>query len=193
MDLGPCPKVHSLQLRKDYEEVKAKGTENFDRELEDMIDRLIVECERKIQRALKRLTDEDAKPAIAISVSEVTQGHEGRYTIYIHASREAATCRMQERAVVCCVLAMSGHQGWADLPDVLLHSIVALLGSFSDLLAFADEHLISADMCARKVVGCEVYELVEPPREDITSLFVHAWPLPPALCSGARQRHATMQ
>uniref|UniRef100_A0A453MGM5 RNA-binding protein Luc7-like 2 n=2 Tax=Aegilops tauschii subsp. strangulata TaxID=200361 RepID=A0A453MGM5_AEGTS len=75
MDLGPCPKVHSLQLRKDYEEVKAKGTENFDRELEDMIDRLIVECERKIQRALKRLADEDAKAAIAISVSEVTQVH----------------------------------------------------------------------------------------------------------------------
>ncbi|XP_047071618.1 putative RNA-binding protein Luc7-like 2 isoform X2 [Lolium rigidum] len=70
MDLGPCPKVHSLQLRKDYEEVKAKGSENFDRELEDMIDRLIVECERKIQRALKRLADEDAKAAIAISVSE---------------------------------------------------------------------------------------------------------------------------
>lgn len=38
-----------------------------------MIERLIVECERKIQRALKRLADEDAKAAIAISVSEVTQ------------------------------------------------------------------------------------------------------------------------
>nr|XP_051177132.1 uncharacterized protein LOC127291849 isoform X3 [Lolium perenne] len=76
MDLGPCPKVHSLQLRKDYEEVKAKGSENFDRELEDMIDRLIVECERKIQRALKRLADEDAKAAIAISVSEVTLDEE---------------------------------------------------------------------------------------------------------------------
>ncbi|XP_020095790.1 putative RNA-binding protein Luc7-like 2 [Ananas comosus] len=73
MDLGPCPKVHSLQLRKEYEEAKAKGIHNFDRELEDMIERLIVECERKIQRALKRLADEDAKAAIAISVSEVTQ------------------------------------------------------------------------------------------------------------------------
>ncbi|XP_020587822.1 putative RNA-binding protein Luc7-like 1 isoform X2 [Phalaenopsis equestris] len=73
MDLGPCPKVHSLQLRKDYEEAKAKGMHNFDRELEDLIERLIVECERKIQRALKRLESEDAKAAIAISVSEVTQ------------------------------------------------------------------------------------------------------------------------
>ncbi|XP_066365724.1 uncharacterized protein [Miscanthus floridulus] len=72
MDLGPCSKIHSLQLRKDYEEAKAKGTQNFDRELEDMIERLIVECDRKIQRALKRLADDDANAAIAISVSEVT-------------------------------------------------------------------------------------------------------------------------
>jgi hypothetical protein len=44
--------------------------------LEDAIDRLIVECDRKIGRALKRLQEEDAKAAIAISVSEVTQSPE---------------------------------------------------------------------------------------------------------------------
>ncbi|XP_068646606.1 uncharacterized protein [Aristolochia californica] len=76
MDMGPCPKVHSLQLRKEYEEAKGKGTHNYDRELEDVIDKLIIECDRKIQRALKRLEDEDAKAAIAISVSEVTQSPE---------------------------------------------------------------------------------------------------------------------
>ncbi|KAM3196402.1 hypothetical protein ACQJBY_072216 [Aegilops geniculata] len=32
---------------------------------------------------------------------------------------------------------MPRHQGWADLPDVLLHSIIAMAGSFSDLLALA--------------------------------------------------------
>ncbi|KAF6162233.1 hypothetical protein GIB67_008362 [Kingdonia uniflora] len=73
MDMGPCPKVHSLQLRKEYEEAKAKIGHNYDRDLEDVIDRLIVECDRKISRALKRLEDDDAKAAIAISVSEVTQ------------------------------------------------------------------------------------------------------------------------
>ncbi|XP_024024514.1 putative RNA-binding protein Luc7-like 1 isoform X1 [Morus notabilis] len=73
MDMGPCPKVHSLQLRKEYEEARAKGVDNYDRDLEDVIDRLIVECDRKIARALKRLEDDDAKAAIAISVSEVTQ------------------------------------------------------------------------------------------------------------------------
>ena len=56
-----------------YQEAKAKGQDNYDRELEDVIDRLIVECDRKIARALKRLSEEDAKAAIAISVSEVTQ------------------------------------------------------------------------------------------------------------------------
>lgn len=56
-----------------YEEAKAKGVDSYDRDLEDVIDRLIVECDRKIARALKRLEDEDAKAAIAISVTEVTQ------------------------------------------------------------------------------------------------------------------------
>ncbi|KAG7036822.1 putative RNA-binding protein Luc7-like 1, partial [Cucurbita argyrosperma subsp. argyrosperma] len=73
MDMGPCPKIHSLQLRKEYEEAKTKGVHNYDRDLEDVIDRLIIECDRKIARALKRLEEEDAKAAIAISVSEVTQ------------------------------------------------------------------------------------------------------------------------
>ncbi|GKV47953.1 hypothetical protein SLEP1_g54802 [Rubroshorea leprosula] len=35
MDMGPCPKVHSLQLRREYQEAKAKGIDNYDRELED--------------------------------------------------------------------------------------------------------------------------------------------------------------
>ncbi|KAM1746401.1 hypothetical protein ACFX11_013036 [Malus domestica] len=73
MDMGLCPKVHSLQLRKEYEEAKVKGTDNYDRDLEDVIDRLIVECDRKIPRALKRLKDDDAKATIAISISEITQ------------------------------------------------------------------------------------------------------------------------
>ncbi|XP_031475360.1 uncharacterized protein LOC116247352 [Nymphaea colorata] len=73
MDLGPCPKVHSLQLRKEYEEARKKGVDNYERDLEDVIERLILECDRKISRALKRLEDDDAKAAIAISVSDVTQ------------------------------------------------------------------------------------------------------------------------
>ena len=62
----------SLTLSR-YEEAKTKGVHNYDRDLEDVIDRLIIECDRKIARALKRLEEEDAKAAIAISVSEVTQ------------------------------------------------------------------------------------------------------------------------
>ncbi|BBN16113.1 RNA-binding protein Luc7-like 2 [Marchantia polymorpha subsp. ruderalis] len=76
MDLGPCSKIHSLQLRKEYEEAKAKGKDNYDRELEDCLEKHIVECDRKIARALKRLEDDDAGAATAIAVSEVTKSAE---------------------------------------------------------------------------------------------------------------------
>ncbi|CAO2832395.1 unnamed protein product [Amaranthus hypochondriacus] len=77
MDRGPCPKVHSMQLRKEYEEAKAKGVNNYDRDLEDVIYKLIVECDKRINGPLKRFRDdEDAKAAIAISVSKVTQNEE---------------------------------------------------------------------------------------------------------------------
>lgn len=76
MDLGACSKVHSLQLRKEYESAKAKGKDNYDRELEDVLERHIGECDRKITRALRRLEDDDAKAATAISVSAVTQSPE---------------------------------------------------------------------------------------------------------------------
>ncbi|XVF14729.1 hypothetical protein REPUB_Repub09cG0086900 [Reevesia pubescens] len=76
MDMGPCPKIHSLQLRKECEEAKAKGVDSYDRELEDAIDELIDEYDGKIGGAQKRLEDEDANAAIAIPISEVTQMHE---------------------------------------------------------------------------------------------------------------------
>lgn len=76
MDLGACEKVHSLKLRKEYEEAKTNGVDNYDRELEDAIEKLIVACDRKIQRAVMRLEEDDAKAAVAISVSEVTQSPE---------------------------------------------------------------------------------------------------------------------
>uniref|UniRef100_A0ACD5VXP3 Uncharacterized protein n=1 Tax=Avena sativa TaxID=4498 RepID=A0ACD5VXP3_AVESA len=50
---------------------------------------------------------------------------------------------------------------------------------------FQDDHMVGVDVRARKVVECEVYELVEPPREHVCSRFVHAWQLPPVLCSGS--------
>nr|PNR37571.1 hypothetical protein PHYPA_020680 [Physcomitrium patens] len=91
MDLGPCSKVHSLQLRKEYEEAKANGKDNYDRDLEDCLEKHIVECDRKIQRALKRLEDDDAGAATAIAVSEVTQSPEAlEYTRQIKEKLKAA-------------------------------------------------------------------------------------------------------
>ncbi|KAH9563233.1 hypothetical protein CY35_05G114600 [Sphagnum magellanicum] len=91
MDLGPCSKVHSLQLRKEYEEAKAKGKDNYNRDLEECLEKHIIECDRKIQRALKRLEDDDAGAATAIAVSEVTKSPEAlEYTKQIKAKLKEA-------------------------------------------------------------------------------------------------------
>ncbi|PON47318.1 hypothetical protein PanWU01x14_244970 [Parasponia andersonii] len=45
---------------------------SFTRDLEDAIDRHIVECDR-IARALQHLEDDNARATNAISVSEITQ------------------------------------------------------------------------------------------------------------------------
>ncbi|XP_037409591.1 uncharacterized protein LOC119272117 [Triticum dicoccoides] len=52
---------------------------------------------------------------------------------------------------------------------------------------FLDEHLLGVNVRARKVVECEVYELVAPPSEHVVTRFIHAWQLPPALCSGSAE------
>ncbi|KAH9607384.1 hypothetical protein KSS87_011769, partial [Heliosperma pusillum] len=46
------------------EDAKAKGVDNYDRDLEDVIDRLIVECDRKITRALNALPTRMLKPLL---------------------------------------------------------------------------------------------------------------------------------
>uniref|UniRef100_R7W077 Uncharacterized protein n=1 Tax=Aegilops tauschii TaxID=37682 RepID=R7W077_AEGTA len=51
---------------------------------------------------------------------------------------------------------------------------------------FLDRHLFSVDVPDRRVVQCELYELVEElSSERIATRFVHAWRLPPALRSAA--------
>ncbi|CAI7861670.1 unnamed protein product, partial [Closterium sp. NIES-54] len=56
-----------------YEEAKAKGLVDYERELEGILEKLIVECDRKIQRSFKRLEDEEGAAALnAVKVSQVT-------------------------------------------------------------------------------------------------------------------------
>ncbi|CAD6246142.1 unnamed protein product [Miscanthus lutarioriparius] len=50
---------------------------------------------------------------------------------------------------------------------------------------FLEDHLFAVDVPARKVVDCERYHLVAPPREyGIVNRFVRDWELPRALSSG---------
>ncbi|KQK03519.2 LOW QUALITY PROTEIN: hypothetical protein BRADI_2g08362v3 [Brachypodium distachyon] len=54
---------------------------------------------------------------------------------------------------------------------------------------FQDEHLLGVDVPARKVVECEMYQLVAPPSKHLATRFVHAWQLPRALCSGSAKEN----
>ncbi|KAL6884679.1 hypothetical protein ACP4OV_010615 [Aristida adscensionis] len=49
---------------------------------------------------------------------------------------------------------------------------------------FLEDKLFGVDVRAGKVVECEAYQLVAPPREFIASRFVRAWELPRAVSSG---------
>ena len=56
-----------------YESAKVKGKYNYDRDMEDALERHIGECDRKITRALRRLEDDDSKDVTTIFVFAVTQ------------------------------------------------------------------------------------------------------------------------
>eukprot|EP00898_Chlorokybus_atmophyticus_P008640 jgi/Chlat1/8778/Chrsp90S08128 len=73
MDLGDCPNVHNMQLRRDYEDARAKRKDNYDRELEMELEKLVVDCDRKITRAQRRLEDDDtnAKSYPLVSTSTI--------------------------------------------------------------------------------------------------------------------------
>nr|VDC86675.1 unnamed protein product [Brassica oleracea] len=86
MDMSPCPKVCTLcssgkNIKKQRQKVledaidKAQGTHLVALDRHEPF-KTQVECDRKIGRALKRLQEEDAKAAIAISVTQVTQSPE---------------------------------------------------------------------------------------------------------------------
>lgn len=67
----PCNNWTPSILR--YEVAKAKGKDNYDREMEEVLERHVVECDRKIQRSLKRLEDDRVEGAGNIQVSKITK------------------------------------------------------------------------------------------------------------------------
>ncbi|RLN23143.1 uncharacterized protein C2845_PM07G40490 [Panicum miliaceum] len=48
---------------------------------------------------------------------------------------------------------------------------------------FLDHHLFGVDLRDRTVVACDLYHLVNPPTDLVSTSFVHAWQLPKALHS----------
>jgi hypothetical protein len=59
MDLGECPKFHSLPLRQDYEESRLTKDYGYERELEKCLEQHVAECDRKIIKARKRLEENE--------------------------------------------------------------------------------------------------------------------------------------
>ncbi|XP_003565760.1 uncharacterized protein LOC100826642 [Brachypodium distachyon] len=47
---------------------------------------------------------------------------------------------------------------------------------------FLDAWIFAVDVPARRVLECDVCQMVDPPVELFSSRFVHAWELPPSLC-----------
>jgi len=70
IDMGSCGKQHSKRLKAEYVEAHAAGKVDYSRELLDYLDKLLVECDRKIARANKRLEDEDAEARNYPSISK---------------------------------------------------------------------------------------------------------------------------
>jgi hypothetical protein len=53
MDLGECPKIHSEPLKQEYEETKKDYGYEYD--LYRHLESFVVDCDRKIVKAKKRL------------------------------------------------------------------------------------------------------------------------------------------
>lgn len=72
MDIGPCLKLHSEKLLEDYKKAKASGeTQGYEDELYRSLSEAVMECDRKIQAAQKRLdkAPEDLKTLQLVSES----------------------------------------------------------------------------------------------------------------------------
>jgi hypothetical protein len=57
---------------------------------------------------------------------------------------------------------------------------------------FLKDHLFGVDVSARKVVECDRYKLVAPPRDyPIANRFIRPWVLPQSVSSGTYQSYAS--
>jgi len=71
LDNGPCHLAHDVKLRSEYLKKKADGRDNFEPNVRNELKRSIDECDRKIQRSVKRLEDEGATCDVMLSVASL--------------------------------------------------------------------------------------------------------------------------
>jgi len=90
-DMGECGKLHSLPLKIEYEQELQKGNDyGFEQDLELHLERFIGECDRKIQRAQKRLEEsEKEKEDANVTAAEIKE-------LYVRAEELGSQGKVEE-------------------------------------------------------------------------------------------------
>jgi len=86
MDLGICDQVHSSPLRQEYEECRKRKDYGYERLLEKTLEQYIFDCDRKIEKARRRLENQETDQIGDTAASQITElltkaetlGEEGR-------------------------------------------------------------------------------------------------------------------
>ena len=69
---GKCDRIHSEDLKAQYEQAKkAEDLSSYEVEFMRLLDRLVAECDRRIQSSSRRLSENQAKVADQRSVEIV--------------------------------------------------------------------------------------------------------------------------
>ena len=68
-DIGECRKKHSDILKQDYEEASKKRDYGYERDLMKTLKRIIEDCDRRIEKAVKRLEEITEKDSAAVNAA----------------------------------------------------------------------------------------------------------------------------
>eukprot|EP00274_Cyanoptyche_gloeocystis_P002917 CAMPEP_0196665304 /NCGR_PEP_ID=MMETSP1086-20130531/60408_1 /TAXON_ID=77921 /ORGANISM="Cyanoptyche gloeocystis , Strain SAG4.97" /LENGTH=183 /DNA_ID=CAMNT_0042001973 /DNA_START=57 /DNA_END=605 /DNA_ORIENTATION=+ len=72
MDMGPCDKVHSVELKTEYEAASKKRDYGYEHEQERHLETYVAECDKKITRAQKRLEESEIDTSALMPVSKAS-------------------------------------------------------------------------------------------------------------------------
>lgn len=71
VEMGDCPKIHSVGLKEDYEKASKSRDYNIEEEVLEYLKSFIADNERKIEAAKKRLTLTQEAPGLEEKVDQI--------------------------------------------------------------------------------------------------------------------------